>query len=132
MRGTGKSLSLAAVLVAVSCWPGVASAASSVTGIVTFAGAAPTFKAIALDAEPVCAKEHAGKPMMPEVLVLGSGSTMGNIMVWVSKGLPAGKTYPAPSTPVVLEQKGCQYLPHVMGIMAGQSYKILKDRKSVV
>jgi plastocyanin len=52
---------------------------------------------------------------------------VGNIMVWVSKGLPAGKTYPVPSAPVTLQQKGCQYVPHVMGIMVGQSYKILND-----
>jgi plastocyanin len=52
---------------------------------------------------------------------------MGNIVVWVSKGLPAGKTYPAPTTPVVIDQNGCQYKPHVMGIMVGQPYKILNS-----
>jgi plastocyanin len=52
---------------------------------------------------------------------------MGNVLVWVSKGLPAGKTYPAPSTPVTLDQNGCQYKPHVMGIMVGQQYKILNS-----
>ena len=61
------------------------------------------------------------------MLVLGSGNTMGNIMVWVSKGLPAGKTWPAPKTPVVLDQNGCQYKPHVMGIMVGQTYRILNS-----
>lgn len=127
MRWTGSSLSIATVMVAASLWPGVAIAASSITGVVTFAGTAPTLRPIAMDAEPVCAKVHAGKPMMPEVLVLGTGNTMGNIMVWVSKGIPAGKTYPAPTTPVVLEQKGCQYVPHVMGAMVGQPYKILND-----
>ena len=52
---------------------------------------------------------------------------MANIMVWVSKGLPAGKTWPAPKTPVVLDQKGCVYVPHVMGIMVGQPYRILNS-----
>jgi plastocyanin len=52
---------------------------------------------------------------------------MANIMVWVSKGLPAGKSFPAPKTPVTLDQKGCLYVPHVMGIMVGQPYRILNS-----
>ena len=126
MRGTGNRLRLAAVLVAVSMWPGVAVAASSVTGTVTFAGKAPTLRPLTMDADPACAKKHTG-PVPNEMLVLGSGNTMGNIMVWVSKGLPAGKTWPAPKTPVVLDQNGCQYKPHVMGIMVGQTYRILNS-----
>jgi plastocyanin len=126
MRGTGNRLWLAAGLVAVLGWPGVAVAASTITGSVTFAGKVPTLRPIAMDAEPVCAKKHA-KPVPAEMLVLGNGNTMGNIMVWVSKGLPAGKTWPAPKTPVVLDQKGCLYVPHVMGIMVGQPYRILNS-----
>jgi plastocyanin len=61
------------------------------------------------------------------MLVLGSGNTMGNVMVYVSKGLPSGKTWPAPQTPVTLDQNGCQYKPHVMGIMVGQPYRILNS-----
>ncbi|MDQ3214162.1 MAG: carboxypeptidase regulatory-like domain-containing protein [Acidobacteriota bacterium] len=126
MRATGNRVWLAAGLVAVSLWPGVAIAASSVTGTVTFTGKPPTLKPLAMSADPACAKKHSG-PVPGEMLVLGSGGTMGNIMVWVSKGLPAGKTWPAPKTPVVLDQKGCMYVPHVMGIMVGQTYKILNS-----
>jgi plastocyanin len=122
----GRNLRLAAALVAVSIWPGVALAASSITGTVTFAGKAPNLKPLAMDADPVCAKKHS-KPVPAEMLVLGSGNTMGNIMVWVSKGLPSGKTWPAPKTPVTLDQKGCVYVPHVMGIMVGQQYRILNS-----
>ncbi len=126
MSGTGNRVWLAAVLVAGLVWPGVAVAASSVSGTVTFAGKTPALKPLAMDADPACAKKHSG-PVANEMLALGSGNTMGNIMVWVSKGLPAGKTWPAPKTPVVLDQKGCQYVPHVMGIMVGQPYKILNS-----
>jgi plastocyanin len=125
MRATGNRLWLAAVLVAMSFWPGVALAASTITGTITFDGKAPVLRPIAMDAEPVCAKKHAGHPVQNEMLVLGNGQTMGNVMVWVSKGLPAGKTYPAPKDPVVVDQDGCMYLPHVMGIMVGQPYRIL-------
>jgi plastocyanin len=120
-------LCLAAGLAAAALWPGVALAASTINGTVTFDGKVPNLKPLAMEADPACAKIHSGKPAPNEMLVLGSGSTMGNIMVWVSKGLPAGKTWPAPKTPVTLDQKGCQYVPHVMGIMVGQAYKILNS-----
>ena len=126
MRRTANRLCLVAGLVATALWPGVAQAASSITGTVTFDGKAPTLRPLAMDADPVCAKKHSA-PVPNEMLLLGSGNTMGNVMVWVSKGLPAGKTWPAPSTPAVLDQNGCQYKPHVMGIMVGQSYKILNS-----
>ena len=126
MRAPGNRLWLAAGLVATLLWPGVAIAAT-ITGSVVFAGKPPALKPLPMDAEPVCHKKHGGKPGPNEALVLGSGGTMGNIIVWVSKGLPAGKTWPAPKNPVVLDQDGCVYKPHVMGIMVGQTYRILNN-----
>jgi plastocyanin len=126
MRGTANRMRVVAVAVAVSVWPGIAFAASSITGTVVFDGKVPTLRPLAMDADPVCAKKH-DKPVPNELLVLGSGNPMGNVMVFVSKGLPAGKTWPAPQTPVVLDQNGCQYKPHVMGIMVGQPYKIVNS-----
>jgi plastocyanin len=126
MRWTGKKLWLATGLVAVLAYPGVAVAASTVTGTITFDGKAPALRPLAMDADPVCAKKHA-KPVLAETLVLGNGNTMGNIIVWVSKGLASGKTYPAPKTPVTLDQHGCLYVPHAMGIMVGQPYRILNS-----
>jgi plastocyanin len=126
MRRTGNRLRLAAGLVAVSVWPGIAFAASSVTGTITFDGKPPALKPLAMDADPACAKKHSG-PVPNEMLVLGGGNTMGNVLVWVSKGLPSGKTWPVPKTSVTLDQKGCQYVPHVQGIMVGQAYRILNS-----
>lgn len=126
MRKTATKL-LTAGLVAMLVSPAVVVAAgSSVTGTVTFDGTVPSLRPIAMDADPACGKKHSG-PVPNEMLVLGSGNTMGNIMVWVSKGLPAGKTWPVPKAPVVLDQNGCLYHPHVMGIMVGQTYKILNS-----
>ncbi len=127
MRLTGNGLWLVAVLVAVLGSPGISAAAATITGTITFAGKAPAIKPLAMDADPACAKLHGGKPVPGEMLVLGNGNTMANIMVWVSKVLPAGKTYAAPKTPVTLDQHGCMYVPHVMGIMVGQPYRILNS-----
>ena len=126
VRRTGNKLWLAAGLVAVLGWPSVADAASTVTGTITFTGKPPVLRPLAMDADPVCAKKHA-KPVLAEMLVLGGGNTMGNVIVYVSKGLPAGKTWPAPKTPVTLDQQGCLYVPHAMGIMVGQPYRILNS-----
>lgn len=127
MRRTAKGLCLAAGLTAAAAWPGVVFAAgSSITGTVTFAGTVPKLPPIAMDADPVCAKKHS-TPEANQMLVLGSGNTMANILVWVSKGLPAGKSWPVPSTPVTLDQNGCMYVPHVQGIMVGQTYRILNS-----
>jgi plastocyanin len=126
MRGIGSRLWLVAVLVAVLGWPGLALAASTVTGTITFTGKPPALKPLAMDADPACAKKHS-KPVPGEMLVLGGGNTMANVIVWVSKGLPAGKTFPVPKTPVTLDQNGCVYVPHAMGIMVGQAYRILNS-----
>jgi plastocyanin len=97
--------------------------AQAVTGTVVYEGKVPTLRPVSMDGVPECAKKHAGKPVPSEALVLGAGNTMGNILVSV-KNAPAGK---APATPVVMDQKGCQYVPHVLGVMVGQPFKILNS-----
>ena len=107
------------------CLLATAARAGTVTGTVVYEGTVPTLKPLSVAAEPICAKKH---PTVPnEALVLGSGNTMGNVLVRVVKGLAAGKTWPAPKEPVVMDQVGCQYVPHVMGIMVGQPFKVLNS-----
>lgn len=120
-----KFIGVSALIVAAAV-PLTPAAAQSITGTVTFEGKAPPKRTIAMDADPVCAKKHT-TPVENEMLVLGPGNTMGNIIVSITKGLPAGKTYPAPKEPVVMNQEGCQYKPHVMAIMVGQPFKILNN-----
>ncbi|WP_413876854.1 hypothetical protein, partial [Albidovulum sp.] len=105
---------------------GLPLAAQTISGTVTYDGKVPTLKPIAMDADPVCAKKHT-PPVVNEMLVLGTGNSMANVLVSVSKGLPAGKSYPTPKEPVVMDQKGCKYIPHVMGIMVNQPFKILNS-----
>lgn len=99
--------------------------AGSVKGTVKYDGRVPNLRPLKMDADPGCAKKHSG-PVQPEVLVLGDGNTLGNVFVRVKSGL-SGKSYPVPSEPVVLDQHGCQYRPHVAGIMVGQTFKVLNS-----
>ena len=122
MSRTSRNFVAAAVAAGVVLMGGAAYA-GTITGTVTYTGKVPTLKPIAMDADPNCAKKHT-TPQPSDVLVLGDGNTMANIMVRVTGGLPAGKTYPAPTTPVVMDQNGCHYEPHVIGIREGQQLLI--------
>lgn len=99
--------------------------AGAVSGTVKYEGAVPKLKPLKMDADPGCMKKHSG-PVQPDVLVLGDGNTLANIFVHVKSGL-ADKAYPAPSEPVTLDQDGCRYTPHVLGVMVGQPFKILNS-----
>jgi plastocyanin len=100
--------------------------AGTITGTVTYEGKVPNLKPIAMDADPNCAKKHT-TPVPSDVLLLGDGNTMGNILVRVVGGLPAGKTWPAPKEPATMDQNGCRYEPHIIGIQIGQPFKILNS-----
>jgi plastocyanin len=97
-------------------------AAGGVTGTVTYTGKIPTLKPIDMAADPACAAKHAGAPQPSDVLVLGPGNTMANVMVRVKS--PVTGAAAAPATPVVIDQKGCHYSPHVVGVMVGQKLQL--------
>jgi len=104
-----------------------AAQAANITGTVTYDGKVPNLRPLAMDADPVCASKHK-EPVPNQMLELGkSGNTMGNILVRVTSGLPAGKTYPPPKDPVVMDQNGCIYQPHVFVIQQGQTWKVLNS-----
>ncbi len=98
--------------------------AGTVTGTVNYEGAVPPLRPLRMDADPGCAKKHSG-PVMPDVLVLGEGQTMAHIFVHVKGGVPG--RHSTPSEPVVMDQNGCKYVPHVMGVMVGQTFKIVNS-----
>lgn len=96
--------------------------AATITGTIKYEGEVPKFKEIKMDADPICLTHHSSA-VYPETLVVGEGNTMANVFVYVKGGL-AKKDYPTPVETAVLEQKGCTYIPHVLGVMVGQKLKI--------
>ena len=79
-----------------------------------------------MDADPACAKKHAGTRAGRDAGPRqrqhhGEHHGLG------LEGAPGREDLPAPKTPVTLDQNGCQYVPHVMGIMVGQAYRILNS-----
>ena len=119
----GKNVLLLALIAMLALSSSVAFAEGTITGTINYEGRVPNLRPLKMDADPKCAAKHSG-PVKPELLVLGSGNTLANVLVSVTKGLPAGKTWPVPSQPVVMDQNGCIYTPHVQGVMVGQDFKI--------
>ena len=99
--------------------------AGSITGKVSFAGDKPVMKTLSMDATPACARAHTTPQKSQEVLVNENG-TLKNVFVWVKAGVP-DKQWPVPPSAVKLEQKGCMYEPHVLGVMATQEIEIIND-----
>jgi plastocyanin len=95
----------------------------AVAGRVRFTGAKPTNAKIDMSEEAACKSKYTTQPTAETVIVNPNG-TLANVFVYVKAGLPAGATYPVPATPVVIDQDGCRYHPHVLGIMVGQNLEI--------
>jgi plastocyanin len=101
---------------------------AAVEGVVTFEGTPPKGAPIDMTSDPACCPPGV-EPVFPESLVVGSDRGLANVLVRVSRGL-APTSWPIPSEPVVLDQKGCRYAPHVLGILAGQKLRVLNPDKT--
>jgi hypothetical protein len=85
-------------------------------------GAAPKRAEIEMSAAE-CAAAHAAEPPLDETVIEGSGGTLQNVMVWIDN-LDKKYAFKAPSSPIVIDQSGCMYKPHVVTMMAKQSIEV--------
>ena len=95
----------------------------TISGKVTYTGTPAKQKVIDMSKEPSCAKEHA-TPITTETVVAGAGNSLENVVVYISAG---AADEPAPSTTANFDQKGCQYIPHVLAFQTSQELKISND-----
>lgn len=98
---------------------------SGVTGSIAFEGEAPKLLKISMGADPICQAAHDG-PVYADIVTVNDNDTLRDVFVYVQSGL-SGKTYPVPSEEVIFDQSGCQYMPHVLGMQAKQTLKILNS-----
>ena len=92
----------------------------SVSGTVKFDGTAPKAQKIDMSQDPACKGTNEA-----ENIVADKGD-LANVFVYVKDGL-GSRTFDVPKDPVVLDQSGCKYHPHVLGVMAGQTVQIKND-----
>jgi len=99
----------------------------TVTGVVSFNGTAPAPKKIDSSADPVCGQRN--PTLETEDTVVKDGK-LANVFVYIKEGTTAGGkkigdyTW-TPSTGVAkLDQNGCHYRPHVLGLQVNQKLSI--------
>jgi plastocyanin len=89
----------------------------TITVTVTYAGRVEPPREINMRSTPGCAAAHTG-PVYEQSLLVRDGH-LANAVVWIKTGLEA-LVFAPPSEPVVMDQRGCLYTPHVAAVMAGQ------------
>lgn len=94
-----------------------------VHGRVFFRGPRPARRLIDLGSCPQCAQVTDG-PLYDDSLVINNDGTIQNVVVSISAGLPAGARFSIPREPVVLNQRGCMFRPHVIATMVGQPIEV--------
>lgn len=91
--------------------------AGDISGAIHFTGHAPKPIQIDMLQDPACG--FATKtPNYTEQYVVHDGM-MANVFVYIKDGL-GNRVYAPSTTPAVMDQKGCRYVPHVIGVMTGQ------------
>jgi len=103
----------------------------TITGKVSYTGAAPEMKKIDTSADAACTSKSPN--LLTEDWVVKDGK-LANTFVYIKEGTLAdntkvgdydGKTFPGAATAAaVLDQNGCHYKPHVLGVMVNQEISI--------
>jgi len=95
----------------------------SIVGTIKFEGGTPHLRLIHMDADPVCYAVNKGNVHSQEI-ILGDKNSLRDVFVYIKSGLTK-TNYPPPTEDAVINQAGCNYAPHVIGVMKGQKVKFL-------
>jgi len=99
----------------------------SVTGVISFNGTAPASRKIDTSADPVCGQKN---PNLTADDVVVKDGKLANTFIYVKEGtVEGGKkitdyAWSTPNTAVNLDQNGCQYKPHVLGVQVNQKLSV--------
>lgn len=102
----------------------------TITGKVSFTGAAPEAKKIDTSADAACTSKSPN--LMTEDWAVKDGK-LANTFVYIKDGTLADNskigdyTFTAPSAAAVLDQNGCHYKPHVLGVIVNQNISITNN-----
>jgi len=97
-----------------------ATGTAAISGKITYEGEPPAPERVRLNADPKCAAMHKEGLQRWQLHVTDGG--LADVLVYVKSGIQG--SYPAPAEPALLDQKGCDYTPHMLVMRAGQPLKI--------
>jgi plastocyanin len=99
----------------------------TISGVIAFNGTPPAPKKIDTTADPECGRKN---PNLSTDDTIVKDGKLANVFVYVKEGnVEGGKkigdyTWATPSSEVQLDQNGCHYAPHVLGVQVNQKLKI--------
>jgi plastocyanin len=93
---------------------------ASISGTVKLDGEAPKAAKIDMSQDPACKGTNIAENVM------AAGGHLANVFVYVKEGLGT-RTFDIPKEAITLDQSGCKYHPHVLGVVAGQTIKIVNS-----
>src|SRR5262249_19144368 len=98
-----------------------------ISGIISFTGSSAKPEKIDMSQDPGCVLGNP-EPNLSQSLIVDKGG-LANVYVYVKDGPPEfqNAAFPAPTDIAVIDQRGCRYVPHVMGVRAGQKVQILNS-----
>lgn len=96
--------------------------AGDLTGKVILKGTPAAEREINMAADPKCGALHT-EPVATRFYVTAPDGGLGDVLVYVKAGLEK-KEWPLPEEKALLDQKGCEYDPYVMGVRVGQTIQI--------
>jgi len=99
----------------------------TISGVISYNGTPPAPKKIDTTADPVCGQKNPN--LMTDDAIIKDGK-VANTFVYIKEGtVEGGKkigdySWATPTSEVQLDQNGCHYAPHVLGVMVNQKLKI--------
>lgn len=97
------------------------SKAGTIAGRVQIDGALPANAQITMSSDPFCLRANQGGAASESFV--GENGGVGNVFVYIKDGL-GSYWVDVPTEPVNLDQAGCHYTPHVLGVRVGQPLRV--------
>ena len=96
----------------------------TISGTISFVGNPPKRVRVDTSADPFC--ETANPGLLDDEIIVNN-QRLANVFIYVQGDLLNAYSFEPSSSNVVVEHKGCRYVPHVLGMQTQQTLKIVNS-----